>query len=172
MTQVDNSNVEVEKDTLRIDWCRRSITETDWIVLREVIKARGIKKVVEFGSGISTQVMDRFGIEVHSFETMPIQIERVKLLVHSATFIQWEGKYPPVFTERYELAFIDGPCGGENREPSYKAVADSNVPIVACHDYKREIDNKWIEKYFCDWKEVARNDESIAGLLILERTGV
>lgn len=158
-----------EKNSLRIDWCRRSITKSEWEVLEDVIKKYKIKKVVEFGPGVSTQLMDRFGVEVHAYETMLIHIKRIQLLTCNTTYILWDGQAPPIFDEEYDLAFIDGPCGGENREPSYQAIANSGISFVACHDCKREVDSKWIKKYFQNWVKIARADESIPGLLVLRR---
>lgn len=158
-----------EKDALRIDWLSRSITKTDWTILKSVLETRDIKKVVEFGSGVSTQLMDKFGVDVCSYETVLLHLERVRLLVCNVTFVLWDGKRPPIFDEDYGLALIDGPRGGESREPAYQSVANSDVPLVACHDYKRVVDNKWIKKYFSNWKEITRSSESIPGLLVLER---
>ena len=129
---------------------------------------KGIKDVVEFGSGSSTQLMDRMGIKVHAFETSPEHREKVKRLITNSIITLWNGFYSPTLSD-YGLALIDGPVGGENREPSYIAVANSKVPIVACHDYKRKADKKWIDKYFGNWKVVAICEESVQGLLILER---
>jgi len=153
---------------LPIEWSGWSITPTDWVVLRDVLKERKIKKVVEFGAGISTQLMDRFGAEVDSYETDEVHLEKVRRLVRKSNVLLWHGAYPPALGD-YDLALIDGPGGGENREPSYKAVADSKIKLVACHDYKRPEDSAWINKYFGKWKIVAKADESIPGLLILER---
>jgi glycosyltransferase involved in cell wall biosynthesis len=157
-----------DSECLPIEWSGWSIDPTDWVVLRDVLKEKNIKKVVEFGSGVSTQLMDRLGIEVHSYETDPIHLEKIKRLVSKSTFILWNGLYPPSLAD-YDMALIDGPFGGENREPSYKAVAESKISIVACHDYKRKEDKVWIDKYFSKWKVLAKADESIAGLLILKR---
>ena len=151
-----------------LEWSPGTIDPTDWVVLRDVLKERNIEKVVEFGPGVSTQLMDASGVKVHSFETDPIFLEYIKRRIKNTTFTLWNGLFPPVL-EDYQLAFIDGPTGGENREPSYKAVADSTIKIVACHDYKRADERRWIAKYFKGWKEIARADESIPGLLILER---
>jgi hypothetical protein len=134
-----------------------------------VLVVKKIKKVVEFGSGTSTQLMDRMGVNVCAYETSPEHRERVKRRVRNSIIILWNGAYPPKLDSKYELALIDGPFGGENRESSYKAVATSSVPLVACHDYKRKADKVWIDRYFNGWKEVARCEESLQGLLILER---
>lgn len=158
-----------ESKLVPIEWSGWSLDPTDWVILRDVLKTHNIEQVVEFGSGASTQLMDRMRIRIHSFETDPVHIEKIKRLVSNTKFTLWNGIYPPALDKDYQLALIDGPVGGENREPSYKAVANSNIPLVACHDYKRREDKIWIDKYFSNWKEIARADESIQGLLILER---
>ena len=157
-----------EVDHLPIEWSGWSLAPTDWVVLRDVLVAYSIKKVVEFGAGVSTQLMDRFGVEVDSYETDEIHIEKVKRLVRKANFILWNG-VSPLILGAYDMALIDGPAGGDAREPSYKAVVDSKVKLVACHDYKRTAESVWITKYFSTWKVIAKADESVQGLLILER---
>jgi len=159
---------EQKADPLPIEWSAWTIAPTDWVVLRDVLKEKKIKKAVEFGSGTSTQLMDRFGIVVDSYETDEAHLERIRRLVSKANIILWNGSSPLTLGD-YDLALIDGPSGGVNREPSYKAVAESKIKLVACHDYKRIEDAFWINKYFGTWKIVVKADESIPGLLILER---
>jgi glycosyltransferase involved in cell wall biosynthesis len=151
-----------------IEWSGWSLDPLDWVVLRDVLKERKIKKVVEFGAGISTQLIERLGIDVTAYETDEVFREEIKRRVSKANIVLWNGISPLTLGD-YDLALIDGPVGGENREPSYKAVAESRIKIVACHDSKRAADRVWINKYFSTWKEVGRVDESIPGLLILER---
>jgi len=154
-----------------LQWAGCTIDPTDWVVLRDFLIQRQIENVVEIGPGLSTELMDRLGIHVLAYETDPIYAERIKRRVSNQVEIrQWNGlRLPEIDGNRYELALIDGPLGGETREPSYRAIADSNVSFVACHDCKRKEDQVWIAKYLGDWTEVARNDESVQGLVILER---
>jgi glycosyltransferase involved in cell wall biosynthesis len=153
-----------------LEWSGWSLDPTDWVVLRDFLIHRQIKRVVEIGSGLSTELLDRLGVHVLSYETDPIHMERVKKRVSELVVIQqWNGLRLPEVNSGYQLALIDGPVNGENREPSYKAIASSSVQFVACHDYKRKEDKVWIDMYFGDWKEIARADESVQGLLILER---
>lgn len=152
-----------------IEWSGWTLAPTDWIVLRDIIKGYGIVSVIEFGAGTSTQLMDREGLRVLSYETSPEHIEKVKRLVSKAEIVLWDGIYPPIIDDNYQLALIDGPCGGESREPAYKAVANSKIKYVACHDYKREEDKVWIDKYFSTWSKIAKADQSTQGLLIFKR---
>jgi len=153
-----------------LEWTGWSLAPTDWIALRDFLLQMKIRNVVEIGSGLSTELMDRLGVHVLSYETDPVHMERVKKRVSERVVVrQWNGQWLPKVDRKYQLALIDGPFGGDNREPSYMAIANSKVRFAACHDYKRKEDAVWIDKYFGSWKEVARADESVQGLLILER---
>jgi len=151
-------------------WAAYSIDPTDWIVLRDFLIHEDIKNVLEIGPGLSTELMDDFGIEVLSYETEPIYVERMRRRVSKRVDVrQWSGLWLPEIDQKYRLAFLDGPAGGESRESAYRILADSSVQFVACHDSKRAEDKVWIDKYLGDWTEVARNDRSVQGLLILKR---
>jgi len=152
-----------------IEWNGWTLDPADWIILRDLILKMGIKKVVEIGAGASTQLFERLDITVISYEAKPTTIQEVLRKTQHADIRLWNGHYLQLKDEGFELALIDGPFGGKNREPSYKAIEESCIPIVACHDYKRKEDKKWIDKYFSNWEEIARCDESIQGLLILRR---
>jgi hypothetical protein len=153
----------VLKDTKPVVMTGMSITNSDWEVLKGFIADRGITSLVEFGAGVSTELFDKAGVKVHSFETIPEVANQTKKKVPNADIDLWDGKTP--VTIHGDMAFIDGPHGGKNREASYRSVAESSIPIVACHDMAREEDRQWLDKYFMDWKpRIGTND-----LLILER---
>jgi len=153
-----------------LEWSGWTLSPTDWVVLRDVLREEKIQRVVEIGAGLSTELMDRLGITVLSYETDPIHMARVKRRVSkNAVIKQWNGQLLPQFDAKNQLALIDGPMGGESREPSYKGIANSGIKYAACHDCKRPEDKKWIDKYFGQWAEVARNDESVQGLVVLRR---
>jgi len=155
---------------LALQWSPGTIDPTDWVVLRDFLIQRQIKNVIEIGPGLSTELMDKLGIHVLAYETSPIFAERIKRRVSKVIDIRlWNGQRLPEIDEKYQLAFIDGPAGGESRESSYQAIASSNVPLVACHDCKRLEDQVWIKKYLNDWTEIVRNDDSVQGLTILEK---
>jgi glycosyltransferase involved in cell wall biosynthesis len=155
----------------QLKWTGWALGPLDWIVLRDFLISKKIKNVVEIGPGLSTELMDRLGIHVLSYETDPLFLLRMKHRVgKNITIKQWSGLYlPEIDSLKYKLALIDGPAGGESREPAYSAVENSKIQYVACHDLNRKEDKILINKYFGKWKEVARTDESVQGLLILER---
>ncbi len=141
-------------------WNAMSITSDDWEFIKEMIENQNVKSIVEFGAGVSTQLFDRHGVIIHSFETIPEMIEKTKGNAPHAIFSLWDGK--SITQISGDMAFIDGPWHGENREPSYKAVAESSIPLVICHDMKRPEDRKWVDKYFMDWKTISGTNNLIA----------
>ena len=155
-------------------WVGCSLDPLDWVVLRDFLIQRKIKNVLEVGSGLSTELMDRLGINVLSYETDPVHLLRMKRKVgKGVTIQQWNGLFlPEIDAAKYNLALIDGPLmtGPESREPVYSAVAGSEIQFVACHDSNREEDRALINKYFGEWKVLAGTTESVQGILILERT--
>lgn len=146
-------------------WNAMSIVPKDWDLLKSTIEKYGVKSLVEFGAGVSTQLFDSVGVKVKSFETMPEIISETKRRTSEVVFELWDGKTAPKISG--DMAFIDGPHGGKNREPAYQAVAESPIPIVACHDVSRAEDRVWVDKYFKDWKIISE----LENLQILERPG-
>jgi len=144
-------------------WNAMSILEDDWDAIKNFVETNNVKRVVEFGSGISTQLLDKLGITVHSFETNPEQVKQLEKKLANTTFELWDAKTVPHIEG--DMAFIDGPHGGKNREPSYRAVAESGIPFVACHDIHRAEDKQWVDKYFSEWEGVSGTNH----LLILRR---
>lgn len=144
-------------------WNDMSITKADWDLLKDFIQEHGIRNVTEFGAGISTELFSQCGCRVVSYETHEAWLEQMKRKVPGGTFRLWEGH--ETVSVSGDMAFIDGPHGGKNREAAYRSVFESKVPIVACHDAGRPEDLQWIDKYFRGWKELTRNADTV----ILER---
>jgi len=122
-----------------------SINSDEWLALKRVTKDYEVKDVVEFGSGLSTGLFNDLGLNIRSLETNGRMVNgNVEL---------WDGE--SIQEIHSDMAFIDGPHGGKNREPSYRTVAESNIPIVACHDAHRAEDRVWIDKYFGGWEVIS-----------------
>lgn len=161
--------IEIDKEYFPVERPKDStITYTDWRLLWQIICERMVKSVVEFGPGLSTEILDRCGIRITSYETKPALLDSYKKKVPGAKFVLWNGGQLINLNGKYDMAFIDGPFGGENRELAYKSIARSGVRLVACHDSNRKADKVWIKKYFGNWNKVAENPLK-TGLLILER---
>ena len=161
--------IEVHKEYFPVERPDAStITYTDWRLLWQFICDKKVRRMVEFGPGLSTAILSRCGIQVCSYETHPALIRKFKAFMPDVTFKLWHGTQVVLLNRQYNLAFIDGPLGGENREFAYRSVAENNIKYVACHDSSRKADKVWIDQYFRGWKIVAENKLK-TGLLILEK---
>jgi hypothetical protein len=131
-----------------------SILQADWDLILWFIRQNEIKKIIEFGAGQSTELFEKMGLNVISYETQQKYIDQSK--AKNARFILWDLTVP-VFPEGFNFVFIDGPFGGENREPAYRAAVQDGVQYIAAHDTNRAADMQWVNKYLKGWVKIAGN---------------
>ena len=113
------------------------------------------------GSGKSTLMFDNLGCNVISYDTVPFFVDTVQALSSERTHtLQWGDWGIGKIRRRFDLLFIDGPAGGDNREESYRVGSQVNTKFIACHDAHRKWESKWIEKYLSDKELVASMDDS------------
>ena len=127
---------------------RGSIDPLDWPFIEAVLKKHKVKTVLEFGSGLSTALFsEKYGLLVDSFETEQDWIDKVAKEAPNAKIHKWNGRDGGEFAENaYDLAFVDGPANGQNREEATRHAANA-AKIVIMHDATREWETKWAEKY-------------------------
>ena len=148
----------VDEDLLKkfgFQWGGGAITDKDWIHMKALLEKYKTKTVLEFGAGLSTLLMGSVVDEVHTFESQPGWIKKIKELADDKkhTFYSWDPTKefvpPSVLPKRFDFAFVDGPAGGQNREWSTKAAAEL-ADVVIVHDAGREWERKWQDKYLKD----------------------
>lgn len=124
-----------------------NITFEDWKFIRESIEKYKVKRILEFGSGLSTILLNEL-TSVVSFETFEGVIKRMKAIDANYDIRLWDGKQSDI-TEHFDLVFVDGPYAGESREFSMK-IASELADIVIVHDAMRKEEQMWQEKYIKD----------------------
>lgn len=134
------------------EWGGGSITDKDWLFIQDVIKTYGVKKVLEFGAGLSSLLMATKVEDVVTFETHEGWIRKIKEMSTGNNHVfKWDGKKIDInlgeFKDtKFDLAFVDGPAGGQNRE--FSTMYGSNLAdLVIIHDAGRVWERKWQEKY-------------------------
>lgn len=128
-------------------WGGGCITDLDWDFINGVIKKYGVKSVLEFGAGLSTLLMTDLGLDVQTFETQQGWIDRIMALSKKPKINLWDGGWNlPLPMAQYDLAFVDGPAGGVNREAA-TAIAARSANIVIVHDANREFEKIWQGMY-------------------------
>lgn len=141
-----------------------SIRNKDWDFLKSFVQKNNLKKILEFGSGKSTLMFDNLGCKVISYDTLPFYAMTVQALSTGKVQVrQWDGKK---IKGEFDLLFIDGPAGGENREQSYKIGSQVNTKYIACHDANRKWESKWIDKHLSNQKCVLSMDDN--GIKVFE----
>ena len=137
-------------------WGGASITDKDWEFMSAIFVKEKVKRVLEFGAGLSTILMKGMGIDVVSFETRQKDIDRLKKINPTLEVRLWDGTFEkaPISTsmsndtipEKFDLALVDGPGGGENREASFR-IAAMYADKILVHDGGRAPEKKWAEKH-------------------------
>jgi hypothetical protein len=154
LLQINQTNDWDHADPAAIDyglpWGGMSINPIEWDFIKKIILEKKIKNVLEFGSGLSTLMMSSM-VSVLSLETdeeWMKEIEKRRTPINNFEIRKWDGVSFPdgEYREKYDLAFVDGPAGGENREFSYIKASEHCNKII-CHDGQRLPDLYWQKKY-------------------------
>jgi ADP-heptose:LPS heptosyltransferase len=158
----------VDEDLIKqygFEWGSGSITDRDWIFIKDIFKEEKIGLVVEFGAGLSTLLMGSLlGHNVNkmiTYETADGWIKKIGSMADPKKhdIRKWDGKTVPMKEydiPYFDLAFVDGPAGGENREWSIKYASESADHVIV-HDAGRVPERKWQAKYLeKDFKMVSK----------------
>lgn len=144
-----------------ITWGAGGFGAGDWKILYEFIQSRGVKTVIEYGCGVSTELMMAVGLKVISLETVP----QYAVIPGANVLVFRYGEYPEGLGV-YDLAFVDGPGAYEFESagltPERKlsaAHAKRHAKAVYMHDaglgQNEVFDND------CRWKKVRSGDSNI-----------
>ena len=144
-------------------WGGGCITDRDWMFMKEVIEEHGVKNIIEFGAGLSSLLFSTVAEKIITFETQPGWIKDIQDKSDETKnhLFHWDGQNLEIqdFIDeglKFDMAFVDGPAGGQNREFSTKYGAEL-ADIVIVHDAGREWERKWQKKYLeNDFELVAR----------------
>lgn len=147
-----------------IPWGGYAISQKDWDFIRRQMDERGVKRVLEFGAGLSSLMMSEKA-EVVTYETDAEWAAKVKGKANGNALAMesWAGdEAPALLAQRgpFDMAFVDGPRGDHpcGREFAFKAVADLGVPLVITHDSGRRDELKWANRYLRTKYDIVANN--------------
>jgi len=155
---VETTNIEVKrekeenkKSEFGIEFGGSSITDKDWDFIQETIEKYKVGTVLEFGAGLSTLLLNSIMARAPvTYETNIGWIKKISEINEDCDIRKWDGlAFRDNFEKSFDLAFVDGPAGGENREEATK-VAAKLAKIVIIHDAGRVPERKWQDKYLKD----------------------
>jgi ADP-heptose:LPS heptosyltransferase len=140
---------QIDNDYLKkwgFKWGGGCLTDRDWMFMKEAIKKYKVKKILEFGAGLSSLLFGTVADQIITYETMPGWIKKVEpFKTTKNTFLLWDGKTIPS-VDKFDMVFVDGPSGGENRQWSIK-YASERADLVIVHDAGRVPERKWQAEY-------------------------
>ncbi len=136
------------KNKAKILWGARSIHKKDWLLLKEFFKEYNIKSVLEYGVGLSTELMDLEGIEVVSLETIDWWADICRGAIGNDVIHYKPGELPKI-KRKFDMCFVDGPQTKRSFEIMH---ARKHSDIIFLHDLRPEevaLLNDWqiISKY-------------------------
>ena len=131
-----------------------SLTDRDWLFMKDIIQEEKVKTVLEFGAGLSSIMMGQIVEKVITYETASSWISKISKMIKPEvnTIRKWDGKNFNLLDgdpQRFDFSFVDGPAGGESREFSTKAASEL-ADIVIMHDAGRPPERMWQDKYLKD----------------------
>lgn len=126
-------------------WGGGCITDQDWDFIKNTIEKNNIKTILEFGAGLSTLLMMELGLKITTYETNQGWIDKIKSLNPDCNIRLWDGN-SEIDLMPYDMAFVDGPAGGVNRELSTH-IASQCATVVIVHDAGRTYEKMWQDMY-------------------------
>lgn len=125
-------------DKLNINWGGGGgFAQADWrFVWEKVIRAYQVETVLEYGCGLSTELMTAVGLHVISLETQAQFAEIYQAAGFQVVLCDYEEGYPAMLPDRWDLGFVDGP-GEQERHDRSKSVlhAMEHCDLIYLHDY-------------------------------------
>jgi len=97
---------------LKIHWGNRSLPKPHWIELKEFLHVHKVKSVLEYGAGLSTELMTLDGYDVTTLEPLEwyaTLARKVHRQIHSSA------NGLPEFNRQFDCAVVDTPQGKGHR---------------------------------------------------------
>ena len=124
-----------------------SIDEEEWALLRETIMKYNIKTVLEFGCGQTTNLFHSLGLDYLSLEENQ---EVIPKFLKGYNVVYWDKRGNSFdrisHNKKFDLSFIDGPKGSDNREISF-IIAEDISKFIVVHDATNDNNVEWSRKH-------------------------
>ncbi len=125
-----------------------ALTENDWAFICQTIDQYKVKSVLEFGSGLSTLLLNDRLKNVVTYECSKGWIDKLAKLKPGMNVRLWDGVTIDT-DEHFDMAFVDGPANDKPREHSTK-LGSERAKVVIVHDAGREWSKKYQEQYLAN----------------------
>jgi len=96
----------LQETNLKIMWGNRSLYRPHWVELKRFLKEHEPKSVIEYGSGLSTELLALEGFDLWSFEPSEHYAQMCRR-VHSRITAYDPKVGPPLVDRRFDFALVD-----------------------------------------------------------------
>lgn len=130
-----------------IDWGAGKISRGCWLNIKRVLKEYNIRTLLEFGSGLSTELFSLEDLdEVWSLDILEPHFEKMRAAVPGVKFIHYEKGHVPEINRKFDMVFVDGPSGDRSKELTISN--EVALKVIYCHDWGRrqetvKLDGRW-----------------------------
>ena len=124
-------------EAVNINWGGGKLAIGCWDEIRRIIRENGIKEVLEFGAGLSSELFVNEGLGLVSFDVLDFHIAMLKRCLRGrADLYAYEYGVPPPVKELYpgrkwEFVFVDGP---QERSREVRTAMDVSTKFIYLHD--------------------------------------
>jgi len=109
----------IQSKNMKILWGQRSLEKQDWIELKSFLRSNGIKSILEYGVGLSTELLLLEDYEVFSLECLSFYAQMFSRKV-GQNVLHYEAEIgPPELNKKYPLSIIDSPKNGRAKEAAH-----------------------------------------------------
>ncbi len=126
-----------EFDRLNINWQGGGgFAQADWRFVMDIIRKYDVKHVLEYGCGLSTELMVAMGLDVISLETQEQFADVYRVAGFNVWLCDYDEGYPDLGEACFDLAFVDGPGEQERHDRSKSVIhAMRYCNLIYLHDY-------------------------------------
>jgi len=104
---------------MKILWGQRSLEKRDWIELKAFLNANNIRSILEYGVGLSTELLLLEGCKVFSLECIDFYARMFCRKVGQNVLHYETERGPPELFEKYPFSLIDSPKSGRKKEAKH-----------------------------------------------------
>ena len=106
----------VQSRNMKILWGSRSLERRDWVELKHFLDVNNIRSVLEYGVGLSSELLLLEGYDVLSLECLDFYAQMFSRKIGHKVISYKAEQGPPELSEKYPFSLIDSPKSGRAKE--------------------------------------------------------
>lgn len=130
----------IRSRNMKILWGNRSLEKRDWIELKSFLKTNNVRSILEYGVGLSTELLLLEGYDVLSLECLDFYANMFSKKTGHGVIPYKEGREPPELSVKYQFSLIDSPKSGGRAKEAEHATRHTDQFIYMHNPAQDQID--------------------------------